>query len=803
MDPAREQARNTGDASPILAGSLRIKPDISRFIPRYSWLVVVLLLTLFSVESDAAERLMGPVYRIAIPQTVLTDVPVQFVRIERLDRDGNIDRSFQTKTDDGESKVTEKRDTKPLITGVLFTKRDTNSGVDVEKSLYAQGGFHNGVLELKTNLRSGEKVYINADEIVVDPDSRPNRESLSVRRINRWWSLLPPFLATGLAIALRNVLVALFAAIWSGAIVLSQWNVFAGFARTLDTYIIGEVGQQSDSGVYDHLLIILFTLFLGAMIGVMGRSGGTTAIVRKLGRLTRTREHGQILTWILGFAVFFDDYANTLLVGGTMRPVTDRLKISREKLAFIVDSTAAPVAGLAIVSTWVGVEVGLIQSSYAQLFTGAEPEWNAYSVFLATLPYRFYPLLMLVFVLLVAYSGNDFGPMLRAEARAVRYGHLGATDADEAKATDPATVEKHLLRNAIIPLIVLMTIIVGGMWKTGTTGLDAQNEKIRAENQAALGEVKPVTTASTESGDSTKPPEQIPEESTTLANILKYSDSTRVMFFSAFMASVSGILSAIFFRCLSLNEAVEAWIAGAKSMFPALLILIMAWAVATICNSHHLNTAGFLVEVAGGRVSAAWVPALAFLLSAAVSFATGSSYATMGLLMPLFINMTYFLLVNENDANPTHNLLLGSIGAVLAGSIFGDHCSPISDTTVLSSASTGCDHLRHVATQLPYAVVVAGISLAVGYIPVGLGFSPLIMLPVGMIVMYLIVVFIGHPVAEYAEKLPDKPAVLSSKKPSDDAEDQDLPDKEATDAKERVQQADIEDLDVDWDTLPE
>ncbi|MFQ5734820.1 MAG: Na+/H+ antiporter NhaC family protein, partial [Planctomycetaceae bacterium] len=673
---------------------------------------ILLLLVLPAGLCADARAANLPRYRVKVPATVLTDVPVKFVRIEALRYEGktpHVDTAYQGT---------------PLITGVMYTVQEPKSGREVDKAL---GAFQNGVLELVTELKpkrmGGDKsptirkVYIIADEIIVDPNGR-DRTVVPVKRTNRWWSIVPPVLAVVLAVLLRNVLLAMFAGVWGGAAILARGDVIQGFVNSLEVFLLDEIARRDGDGQYGHLLIVLFTMFLGAMIGVMARAGGTRAVVASLARFTTKREHAQVMTWTMGFAIFFDDYANTLLVGSTMRPVTDRLKISREKLAFLVDSTAAPVAGLAVISTWVGIEVSYINDTYKQLFTNGE-EWNAYSTFIATIPFRFYALHLLVFVLLIAYSGHDFGPMLRAEARTLRTGDLGAdptrTDVDDDSAS-PNDSARELLRTALIPLVVLIGAIAGGLSVAGAGG----------------------------------------------------GASTRVMFFSAFLASVSAVMVAVVFRCLSLQKSLEAWISGAKSMFTACIVLVMAWAIATVCNPDNLNTAGFLVELAGGRVSAMWVPAIAFLLAAVISLATGSSFSTMGLLMPLFITMTYYLLANENDVDPNHHLMLATIGAVLAGSIFGDHCSPISDTTVLSSAATGCDHLRHVATQMPYALSIAGIALLLGYLPVGFGLSPLILLPLGLIAMYLLVQFVGQPAAEFANTLPESHAVVRES-PAEDA----------------------------------
>ena len=658
-------------------------------------------------------------FKIEVTGIVLTDTPVQKIVITAVDADGNLDESYNGR---------------PLIQGIKLVVKDLRSGTERDTEL---DRFTNGTLTLETDLAKGRKVYIVASDIIVNPKG-DRQGSQQVYHVLCWFSLVPPLLAIVLAIWMRNAILALFVGVWSGAVIFDRGNFFLGFVHTLDTHLL-EVLVGNRDGDYSHMMIILFTWFLGAMVGVMANSGGTTALVTSLSKYARNREQGQVLTWLMGFVIFFDDYANTLLVGSTMRPITDRLKISREKLAFIVDSTAAPVAGLALISTWVGVEVGFIEDSYAQIFGDRDIEWDSYSTFLSTLFYRFYPLHMLVFVLLISYSGNDFGPMLKAEARAVAFdqvsrpGSLATEFHDELAASRSS---RQLLRNALVPLFVMICVVMIGLWWTGSQNLSQRN--FEREQQGLL----PIRV--------------------TLWNMLSYANSNRVLFLSSFVASITAVAIAVISRSLTLPDSIDAWAEGAKSMFFPVIILVLAWGVATMCDTNHLNTSGFLVELTQNRLSVTWMPTLAFLLSGAVAFATGTSWATMGLLMPLFISVTYYLLlgINEGD-DPNHHLLLATIGAILGGAIFGDHCSPISDTTVLSSAASGCDHIDHVTTQLPYAGSVALVALFLGYIPIGFGFwQPMILMPLGLIVIYLLTHFLGRPVEEYAKILSDKPTEL-------------------------------------------
>ncbi|VAX37301.1 Na+/H+ antiporter [hydrothermal vent metagenome] len=684
-----------------------------------SSLFFCLALFLFAPSANAQVELAPtpPQFKIEIQGYVMTDVPVSKITIRAYDIDGKFDKTYNGN---------------PLIKGIRLKTR-TSDDTRLE-------AFKNGVLELKSNLAKRHKIYVVSNEIVVDPEN-PRKGVLPVVRINRWMSIVPPLIAVLLAVWLKNVLISLFTAIWVGATILFQGNLWKAFLETIDTFLVGEMVAVSSSGEHSHMQIALFTLFLGAMVGVMSQSGGTMALVNKMKSVTQTREQGQVMTWFLGLIVFFDDYANTLLVGSTMRPVTDRLKISREKLAFLVDSTAAPIAGLAIISTWVGVEVNYIEDAYQSLgITG-----DAYTTFLYTIPFRFYPLHLLVFVLLIAYTGHDFGSMLKAEERALLADDPETSSEkettvdkdeekdEEKKEEEPSETEKlpgsdakhQLARNAIMPLCLLVIAIAVGLWMTGK------------EN---LAEDKPQS----------------------VANILGAANSQHVLLVSSFIASIFAVAMATFSRSLSLRESLEAWMDGAKNMFEAVVTLSLAWGIAILCHNDYLNTAGFIIEISDGLFSAVWMPTLAFILAGLVAFATGSSWATMGLLMPVLIPVVFHMILNQEQGavvNGHHPILLGTIGAILAGAIFGDHCSPISDTTILSSAASGCDHLDHVRTQIPYAFTVAGVSLVFGYIPVGFGLSPVITLPLGVGVLLVIVLFWGRPgvVAVVEEKTEENP----------------------------------------------
>jgi len=529
------------------------------------------------------------------------------------------------------------------------------------------------------------------------PPEPPPLETPSSPANYGWLSLLPPLISILLALLFRQIVPALLAGVWAGAWIL-HGGPLIGMLRTMDSYI---VGAASDA---DHVAIIIFSLLLGGMVGLISRSGGTIGMVEALTPFATSSRRGQLVTWFLGLLIFFDDYANTLLVGNTMRPVTDRLKISREKLAFMVDSTAAPVASVALISTWIG-------------------SLDAYAVFLQSLLYRFYPFLALVFGLLIAGTLRDFGPMAKAERRAAKGKLLADTavplaDFDNPKLEPPADKPRRWI-NAVLPVLVVLFATFCGLWATGRASLAADG--------LTTG-IIPVTD-------------------------LVFRDVGTIFgagnsFHALLWASLAGCLTAaalpLVQRILTMGEALAAWSEGIKSMTLAFVILVLAWSISAVCSD--LNTSGFMVDLLSDNLDPRYLSTLVFLIAAVTSFATGTSWGTMGILIPLAVPTAFGLAQSAGfDPEASHRILLGSISAVLAGAIFGDHCSPISDTTVLSSIASGCDHIDHVRTQMPYALTVAGVATLLGYLPSGFGVNPLLCMLVGCAALVGILVFAGKP----------------------------------------------------------
>lgn len=513
-----------------------------------------------------------------------------------------------------------------------------------------------------TEIQGDAQITTPAAAVEVAPT--PENEGLPA-----WTSVLPPLLAIALALLFRHVLVALGLGVWMGSFLIADLSPIASFARLLDTHVVGAMATEG------HASIVLFSLLLGGMLGLITQSGGAKGLAGWVNIETASRRRGQLTTWLLGLLVFFDDYANSLLVGASMRPVTDRLRISREKLAFIVDATAAPVASLALISSWIGVEVGYI----ADQLTHLGIERDAYLTFIETIPFRFYPILMLVFVFWVGLRGRDFGPMRRAEARALD-GFVSHPDAKPASDFHDDAVPDGLPGrpwNAALPVFVVVLVAALGIY------VDGQAKAIEAGLDP------------------------------TLRNVVGAASSSAAMLWATGAGCLCALAMSVSTGALSFGASLDAWVSGMKSMLYAVLILVLAWALGGVCR--ELDTAGFLISIVGDWMSPMWIPAGVFVLAALVSFATGTSWGTMAILFPLVVPLA------ARVAPGQETILLGTISSILAGSVWGDHCSPISDTTVLSSMAASCDHMDHVRTQLPYALLVGAVSLACAEIPVAAG----------------------------------------------------------------------------------
>ncbi len=534
----------------------------------------------------------------------------------------------------------------------------------------------------------------------------------TLKVIPNWLSILPPLVAILMALFFRQVIVSLFAGIWLGVTFLFDYNPFRGFLYTLTEYI-GKAPAHPD-----RMAILIFSLALGGMVGVISRSGGTMGIVKSLTRLASNRKRGQIATWLMGVFIFFDDYANTLIVGNTMRPLTDRLKISREKLSYLVDSTAAPVATMAIISTWIGYQLSLMNDSFQTLGL----ELNAYIIFIKSIPYNFYPIFTLMFGLFVAVFNRDLFSMYKAEKRCVQQGTVlrdGAVPLADLDNSELKPLPNLPLRwyNALIPVSVVIGTTLIGLWFTGYQ--NAQTAGLLSNNLSTVRFI---------------------------SIVVGHADSFSVLMWASFLGGLVAIILALTQHLLNLDQSLQAWVGGVKAMVMAAIILTLAWSIGNICTD--LQTADYVIFLTKDLLSPHLIPVISFISAGIIAFSTGTSWGTMAILIPIVIPMAYQLPKLDPTIHVTlqNHIFLSSIASILAGATFGDHCSPISDTTIMSSMASGADHVDHVRTQLPYALISAFVSLIAGYLLIGYGLSPWIGLLLGLIFIILIIRFLGKKV---------------------------------------------------------
>ena len=534
-----------------------------------------------------------------------------------------------------------------------------------------------------------------------------------------FFTLIPPLVAIALAFITKNVVLSLFAGIFSGTFMLSLSNGFLGALREafirLNHEILGALADPWNAG------IVLQCLAIGGLIALVSKMGGARAIAEALARKATAPTSSQLAAWFMGLLIFFDDYANSLTVGPIMRPVTDRMKVSREKLAFIIDATAAPIAGIALISTWVAYEVGLIKDGYAGLVADGlmESAPNAYGLFVETIPFRFYNIFILIFVVATAIMLREFGPMFRAEHRARTTGKVLDDNAkpmvaDESINLSPSEGTRLSIWNAIVPIMTLIFGAFIGFYVNGRGAIMG-------------GEDKALMTLLTKA----------PLSFTSIREAFGASDASIVLFEAALFAGIVAMTMGVAQKIFTIEEAVDTWIQGVKSLVITGVILLLAWSLSSVIK--QLGTAAYLVSILSDTIPPFTLPAMIFILGSLISFATGTSYGTMGILMPLAIPLAFAI-------NPESGYMLMNIGAVLTGAIFGDHCSPISDTTILSSMGAACDHIDHTRTQLVYAITVAAITVFVGYLPVGLGLPVLVVLPLGMLAVVGTLYLLGKPV---------------------------------------------------------
>ncbi len=502
-----------------------------------------------------------------------------------------------------------------------------------------------------------------------------------------WYSIVPPLLAVTAALMTSRMLTSLFAAVLVGGW-LAAWHTSGNVVTTAGSGFTKAGGFfVSAVASLDNQLILLYVMLIMMAIAVVLVGGGLKGVADWLMRFARGRRSTQFVTFLAGLLIFIDDYANTMIVGSTMRPVTDGQRISREKLAFLVDATAAPIAGIALISTWVGYEVGLL----GEIAQTLSIDKVGYALLFDALGFRFYCLMMIIFVAINAASGADFGPMATAERRAREQGKVLADGGKLAVALEIGRAKPHRdarihAATAVIPMVAMVSVFIVSLWYSGGG------------------------------------PELLENDRTALFRVTVWREVFGTANSIPLLAWASGIGLAAAWACSGLIAKTPLsamgralWIGFKASLMPV-SVLVLAWSLKGACED--LQTGDFLSSQLKGAIAPMIFPALVFIVAGATAFATGTSYGTMAILIPTAIPVAFSL---DGDVYGVVTIL--SIAAVLDGAIFGDHCSPISDTTIMSSAASACHHVDHVRTQMPYSMSVAAMALLLGYLPAGLGLS--------------------------------------------------------------------------------
>ncbi|MGN1164463.1 MAG: Na+/H+ antiporter NhaC family protein [Candidatus Ornithospirochaeta sp.] len=488
--------------------------------------------------------------------------------------------------------------------------------------------------------------------------------------------LIPPVLTITLAFITKDVIISLFVGIISGALIVAGGNPVTALLRFTD--LMADV--LTDGW---NIRIFLFCALLGGLVGILSKTGSAEAFGRWAKKKINDPKTSLLLAWFCGLIIFIDDYFNSLAVGTVMRPIADKNKVSRAKLAWVLDSTAAPVCILMPISSWVITVMSIVKGSEGFESFGV----TEFSFFIRAVPYNIYAILTLIMVLTIILTGRDYGPMKKSQALAdkgilfdSKYGEApgemkSESDGGRAKMID-----------MLLPIIVLI-ISALFMFPFTTWLLSIDGETIRNVGEAA--------------------------RSMSLGEAFNNTDASMALWYAVIITIIFTYVYYLLRRLMTLKEASSALMDGVKSMVPALVILVMAWSIGTIIKSSPadggLGLASYLSEVVvGGGFPLSLVPAIVFVLSALIAFATGTSWGTFAIMIPIVMPIAVGLAESNGlGGAEVLNASLISISAVLGGAVFGDHASPISDTTILSSTGAGCPHLEHVSTQLPYVITIA------------------------------------------------------------------------------------------------
>ena len=532
------------------------------------------------------------------------------------------------------------------------------------------------------------------------------------------WGLIPPILTITLAFITKDVVVSLFLGIIVGALIVAGGNPFVAIMNLTD--LMADV--LSDGW---NIRIFLFCALLGGLVGMLSRTGSAHAFGLWARKKLHSPKTSLLLAWFCGLIIFIDDYFNSLAVGTVMRPIADKNKVSRAKLAWVLDSTAAPVCILVPISSWVITVMSIVKGSEGFDTFGI----TEFSFFIKAVPYNIYAILTLIMVVTIILTNRDFGPMKRSQRLAEEGKLFNPAFGDapgEVEIVTSGRAGKAKVIDMLLPIIILIASALI-MFPVTTYLATIDGESITTLGQAAA--------------------------SMTLGDAFNNTDASMALWYAVI---ITVVFTYVYYLCRGLfkiKEASEALINGIKSMVPALVILVMAWSIGTIIKSSPedggLGLAAFLSEVVvGGGFPLALVPAIVFILSALIAFATGTSWGTFAIMIPIVMPIAVGLAASKGfgDAESLNATLI-CVSAVLGGAVFGDHASPISDTTILSSTGAGCPHLEHVATQLPYAMTVAACSF-IGFLVGGFTLSAVAAWITALICFSLAMIFLPRILKE-------------------------------------------------------
>lgn len=516
------------------------------------------------------------------------------------------------------------------------------------------------------NLQSDENFEENVDKAIATVHTE-------IPAYATFWALLPPLIAITLALITKEVYSSLFIGIVVGGVLYANFNFEGSLVHVVRTGFMETIADPGNIG------ILIFLILLGSIVAMLNKTGASVAFGRWTTKHIKTRVGAQLCTILLGVLIFVDDYFNCLTVGSVMRPVTDKHNVSRAKLAYLIDATAAPVCIIAPISSWAAAVAGFASGAGVN---------NGMELFIRAIPYNFYALLTIVMMIFMAVSKFDYGPMKKHEYNAVTKGDLFTTGKEDIESAEAVDNPKGRVCDLVIPIIVLVILCMLGMIYTG--GFFTEGE----------------------------------EGFCNFATAFSNCSAGEGLAYGSFGAIIFAVIFYLCRRVISFKQCMESIPEGFKAMVPAILILCCAWTLKTMTDS--LGAKVFVSQLIEGSASGLrmMLPAIIFLIAVGLSFATGTSWGTFGILIPIVLSV-----FSGTDGNIT----IIAISACMAGAVCGDHCSPISDTTIMSSAGAQCRHINHVSTQLPYALTVAGVSF-VSYIIAGL-IQTWISLPIAIVLM--------------------------------------------------------------------